>query len=62
VFFMVLARASQSFGAFSDAAGAAQWPDSQGNNGGLNDMDWEHVHLQDTLNDHDFGHCTRFTS
>ena len=57
--FMVLVRDSHSLGDLPDAAGAAQWPVSQGDNGGQSDMDWEHVQLPDALNDHDFGQDTR---
>lgn len=58
---MVLVRDSHSLGDLPDAAGAAQWPVSQGDNGGQSDMDWEHVQLPDALNDHDFGQDSHFS-
>ena len=49
-------------GDLPDAAGAEQWPVSQGDNGGQSDMDWEHVQLPDALNDHDFGQDSHFSN
>ena len=55
-------RDSHSLGDLPDAAGAEQWPVSQGDNGGQSDMDWEHVQLPDALNDHDFEQDSHFSN